>query len=268
MNTTAGAPKKTSSANQSTEKAFMILELLAAARTPMRLRDISTTLGMNSSTASRFLASLQQYGYVIQEPETQRYHLTYKICRIANQFSSHVSISSITHPYLEQLSSEVNESVCLSIEQNMSTVYVDIATKPNHTLLSLHAVGNTGPMHCTAIGKLLLLNYSEKQIDEFIRIKGLERHTEHTITTKEQLLEELDRIRDRGCAYDNEECEIGVRCVALPIRDYTGAIVAGISVTGPTTRMTQSAIDGYLPFLRKASNGISTELGYVEDFNY
>ena len=246
--------------NQSTEKALKVMELLAASRLPMRLRDISETLGLNSSTTLRFLSSLQECGYVAQD-ENQRYYPTYKICRIANQISSHIELQSVTHPYLLQLAEQFEEAICVSVEQNMTMVYVDVASNPGRTLLSIQRVGNSSPMHCTGNGKLLLLNYSEEQIDTLIRCKGLPRFTENTITTKERLMEELEKIREADISYDNEECEAGVRCIACPIRDYTNTIVAGISVTGPVSRMDNETIRRFYGPLRETTAHISEILG-------
>lgn len=250
------------SSNQSTEKALMIIELLASSRSPMRLRDISDTLSLNSSTALRFLTSLQQCGYVAQEADTLRYYPTFKICHIANQISSHIELQTITHPYLIQLSEEFQESLCVSIEQNQSMVYIDVATGPGRALLSLQKIGNTVSMHCTGNGKLRLSEYTDEQLDFYIHHKGLPVFTEHTIATKEDLLLELNNIRTNGFAIDNEECELGVRCIACPIRDYTGAIIAGISVTGPASRMTDSTLQKHLTKLKPAALRISNALGW------
>ena len=250
--------------NQSTEKALMILELLASSRSPMRLRDISDTLSINNSTALRFLNSLQQCGYVAQEAESQRYFPTFKLCHLANQISSRTELQTITHPHLIRLSEEFQESLCVSIEQNQSMVYIDVASGPGRALMSLQKIGNTVPMHCTGNGKLLLSEYTEEQLDDYIRNKGLPAFTEHTITTKEALLVELEKIRKSGVAIDNEEIEIGVRCIAFPIRDYTGSIIAGVNVTGPVSRMTDSTLQKFSSKLNLAAKQISEFLGHQE----
>lgn len=258
----AAEKKSTPNSNQSTEKAMALLELLAQSRTPMRLRDISDALGLNPSTALRFLTALQQCGYVSQEETSQRYQLTYKLCYLANQLTSHVELPTVTHPYLVSLAEQLHEAVCISVEREMTMVYIDVAAGPNQTLMSLQRIGNTSPMHCTGNGKLRLLTYSEEDLDRLIRVKGLFRMTPNTITTKERLLRELEQIRREDVAYDNEECEQGVRCMACPIRDYTGTIVAGISVTGPASRMTDEAVHRFLGRLRQTAAAISATLGY------
>lgn len=248
--------------NQSTEKAFAILELLAAKHMPMRLMDIAKELELNTSTVARFLSSLQVCGYVAQEPTSQRYYLTYKICRVANQVSAATPIQTVTHMYLVALSEAFGEATCISVEQDLQMVYIDVANAPNQMLLSVQQVGNTTPMHCTGNGKLLLADCPPEKLSRLIESRGLPRYTENTITTRVALEAELQAIRERGYAIDNEEREIGVRCLAYPIRDYTGSVVAGISVTGPSTRVTDAAIQRFHQPLKEAASRISIALGY------
>ena len=144
--------------NQSTEKAFAVLELLSEAQGPMRLRDISTALGLNSSTALRFVNALQNCGYAAQDPDTQRYYLTFKICRVANQMRSHTELLPIVRPFMEALFQEIHEALCLAVEQDMCMLYLDVRMRQNQRLMNMQQVGNSSPLHSTGIGKLLLLN--------------------------------------------------------------------------------------------------------------
>lgn len=251
-----------SSSNRSTEKALAIIEILAASRTPMRLLDIAKILNYNQSTTLRFLTSLINSGYVGQEDDSQKYYLTYKISRIANKLNQQQDIPRITHPYLVRLSELYSESACISVEQQFQMVYVDVATGNNQILLSMQQIGGTSPMHCTGNGKLLLTTFDDAKIDQLISKVGLKQFTKNTITTKEALLKELDQVRKNGWAMDNEECEIGVRCIAYPIRNYTGNIIAGLSVTGPINRMQESRITQKQPEMQRIAEEISERLGY------
>ena len=250
--------------NQSTEKALRIMEYLASCGRPMRLLDISEALEINSSTAGRFLSALVNCGYVMQDPETLRYAMTYKICRIANMISmeNDVKIQQITHPYLEQISEIFDESSCVSIERDMEMVYIDVYTGRGRALMSRQRIGNTAPMYCTGNGKLCLLNYSEEQLDRLIRQRGLPQLTEYTLTTKKALMERLEEIRKAGYACDEEECEIGMRCLAYPIRDYTRRIIGGISITGPSSRLNSEVLMNKAHYLQTAAEEISFKLGY------
>lgn len=249
--------------NQSAGKVLRIMELLAEESEPMRLLDISNSLKINTSTTLRFLATLEKYGYVSQEKETLKYYLTFKICALANKISSGINIRDMVRPYLKQLSKTFGESACLAVEQDMKIVYIDVIEGPDQMLRTMQRIGNIAPMHCTGIGKLFLLNYSESKIDRLIEREGLERFTENTLTSKQQLLDELDRIKELGYAYDNEECEIGARCIAFPIYDHTKKVIAGISVTGPTSRLTDAFIETRKVYLQKSVNEISQKNGYL-----
>lgn len=248
--------------SQSTERTMAIIELLARAKQPMRLRDIGQALNMNASTTFRFLNTLVSCGYVLQEKDTSKYYLGYKILRIANQLNSKNELQVLTHPYLVRLSSQLQESTCISVENDMTMVYIDVASGPDQHLMSMQRVGNVSPMHSTGNGKLLLLNYTEDMLDELIARKGLARFTDYTITTKQELLKELESIRTNGYAWDNQENEIGLCCLAFPIYDYTGRIIAGISATGPAIRMGSDKLLGMKTLLAQTASEISAALGY------
>ncbi|WP_229717087.1 IclR family transcriptional regulator [Paenibacillus aceti] len=246
----------------SSEKLLSILELLAEIGEPIRLLDISKELGINNSTTLRFLNTMMKCGYVAQDPETLKYYLTYKICNIANKVSSKTNIRSIAADYLKEITKIFGESVCLSLEQDMKVVYIDVVEGPDQMIRSMQRIGNVAPLYCTAVGKVFLTQYSEKQLDHYVEICGLSRITPKTLTSKQQLLDELELVKKNGYAIDEEECEIGARCVASPIYDYSGKIIAGVSVTGPVTRFTQSFIADRVEYLLKATHDISIKLGY------
>ncbi len=251
--------------NLSIGKAFHVIEVMASQGGPMRLQEIAQRTGMPASTALRFLTTLKEYGYVDQVRETAQYFLTMKFCRIGNQVSRQVRIRDIVRPYLEQLSREFEESVSLAIEQNFHVVYVDVVDGPDHMLQTLQRIGKIAPLHGTGVGKCLLLGFDESRLEELVRKYGLPALTPNTIHSLEDLKQELESVRRRGWAVDNEECEIGARCVAAPIRDYTGRIVAAISTSGPVFRMTEEKME-YMKFcITRAAEDISRRLGYEEN---
>jgi DNA-binding IclR family transcriptional regulator len=237
---------------------------MAQQEEPMRLQDIARRLKMPASTALRFLTALQNRDYVAQAIDTGRYSLTFKLCGLADNIRANQSLRNIGLPFLRSVASAFDESVNLSIEYDMSVMYIEAVQGPSKTLMSLQRIGNIAPLHCTGVGKLLLLEYSPSQLERILAIKGLPGYTDNTITSRELLERELNQIRMRGYSFDNEECEKGVRCVAAPIYDYTGKIVAGISVSGPVTRMTDGHIRNNLADLLDAAREISARLGWME----
>jgi DNA-binding IclR family transcriptional regulator len=254
--------EKLAKKNQSVEKVFQIIEVMAKAKGPMRLQDISVRIGLPASTALRYLNTLMTFGYVNQDVDSQKYSLTLKFAQIGSLVSSQISIREIARPYLIDLSEKCQESTCLAIEDHMEAIYIDVVDGPDNMLKTLQRIGKSAPLHSTGVGKLFLLNYPIEKIDMLIAEKGLSRLTENTISTKEELMKELDRVKCSNYAFDNEECEIGAKCIAAPIRDYTGKIVAGISVSGPVTRMTPEKIKLLTEYTIVAAQKISEILAY------
>ena len=248
--------------NKSGEKLLSIFEYLVLQETPLRLLDISKGLGINQSTVLRFLTTLINCGYVEQDPETLRYTPTYRICTLASHVNRDRKLVEAARPALLRVAEAFRESVSMSVESHMQAVYVDVVRGADSSLIAFQQIGGVSPMYCTGNGKLLLLNYTEEELDTYIREKGLKRYTEHTITTREGLLAELKAIRERGYAYDEEERDLGIRCAAFPVRDSSGRVVAGISVSGPKERMRDELIADKLPVLRAAAEEISGKLGY------
>ncbi len=254
-----GNPTRT---NLSSDKLLALIELMARLEEPARLQDLAQRIQMPSSTVLRFLSALQSRDYVAQDIDTGRYFLTFKICGLSDSVRSNQSLRNIGLPFLRSVSNVFDEAVNLSIEYDMAVMYIEAVPGPSKTLMSLQRIGNIAPMHCTGVGKLLLMGYSGAQLDRLIAVKGLASFTENTITTRMALEHELEQVRRQGYAFDNEECEQGARCVAAPIRDYTKRVVAGISVSGPVTRMTDECIQKNLPALLDAARQVSSRLGW------
>lgn len=248
--------------NQSVEKVLQIIETMAQNREPLRLQDIALKVDMPASTTLRFINTLMKCGYAHQDPITLRYSLTLKFMYIGSLVSLQISIRDIVHPYLVELSRKCNESVCLAIEQDMEIVYIDVIDGPDGMLKITQRIGKLAPIHSTGIGKLMLLNYDSRQLNQMIAVKGLKALTPNTITSKEELIKELKKIKAQGFALDNEECELGARCLSVGIKDYTGKYVAGISVSGPTTRMTMDYISNIKNIVIDIADKISEHLGY------
>jgi len=248
--------------NQSAEKVLLVMEKLAEQKEPIKLMDLAAELHMNQSTVLRYLLTLQKAGYVDQDRETTRYYLTLKICQLADQLSNNIRIGDVAVPIMKEISKCLKESVCLAVEKDSMIVYVDVITGPQQILRSMQRVGNIAPMYCTGTGKLLLLNKSEEELDEYINSHEFEHFTRNTIKTGNDLKTELSKVRNLGYAMDNEECEIGAKCIAVPVMDYTGKIVAGLSVTGFVFSITDEFVKKNIDYLKQMANIISRKLGY------
>ena len=249
--------------NQSVGKALQIIELLVV-NSEMRLLDISKAVEMPASTALRMITALAENGFVHQNRETLKYSLTLKFSKIGSIVGSRFSLRDAAHPVLLELSGKCKEAACIAIEVSMQVIYIDVADGPDGMLKITQYIGKQSPMHCTGVGKCLLLNYSENQLDDLIQAKGLQSFTPRTITGKKALIKEIESVRAAGYAVDDQECELGARCVAAPIRDFTGKVTAAVSVSGPINRMTHEYIETISPVVVKAANDISAALSYSE----
>jgi DNA-binding IclR family transcriptional regulator len=252
--------EKLSKKNLSVGKVLQIIEIMAKNPGPMNLQDISLQLSMPASTVIRYLSTLIENGYAQQNEDSLKYRLTLKISHVSEMVKSQFRIRDIVRPYLINLNRQYKESTCLAIEENMAVVYIDVVEGSDHLLQSLHRIGKTAPLHCTGVGKLMLLAYNSDQLDRLIAEKGLTSFTQNTINTKEHLIEELDTIRKQGVAFDSEECEIGVCCIAAPIKDYDDHTIACISISGPVSRMDKNTLQAMKLAILETANQISKVL--------
>jgi DNA-binding IclR family transcriptional regulator len=246
--------------NQSVEKTIQIIETMASAREPLRLADIALLVQMPASTALRMVNTLVQKGYAYQEADTLRYGLTLRLTQIGSQVNAHISIREIAHPVLVRLSQDFKESACLAIEEDMEVIYIDVVDGPDGLLKITQRIGKRAPMHSTGVGKLLLTQYTPEKLALFMEKKGLLSLTPNTVASMEDLHKEIELIRQRGFALDDEECELGARCLAAPICNSEGRIVAAISLSGPVSRMNPKRITEITSSLVAAANEIASVL--------
>jgi len=256
------ALEKSTKANQSVVKILKIIETMASIGQPVRLKDLAREVGMPESTTLRMLASLLDNGYVTQSADSQKYSLTFKIARIGLKVQSNFTLFEIVHPKLIDLSQKCQESACLAIEENESVVYIDTVDGPRKMLQTLQKIGKRAPMYCTGVGKNLLTNYSDEQLRSRFEGKDFVPFTPRTIRSIDRLIEEVDKVRENGYAFDDEECELGARCIAVPIKDFSGSVIASISVSGPTLRMVEPKVGQILEELLAAANELSIQMGY------
>ena len=255
---------KLSKVNQSIEKTIQIVEVMARGKGPMRLQDVAKKCGMPASTVMRMLNTLQVYGYVNQDPCTQHYSLSLRFARLGCLVSEQTNMRDVARPFLAELAQRCQETVCLWCDAEMEGECTDVVDGPDGILMVSQRVGARAPLHATGAGKLLLLNYSNQKLNEYIAVKGLRALTPHTLVTREALVNSLEMIRSRGYALEDEERELGARCVAAPVRDYSGRIVGGISVSGPTTRMSRARLEALAPLVMDTAAELSRRLAYEE----
>ena len=249
--------------NQFVTKLLQLISNLAESRTPLRLQEIAAGAGMPQATALRYLNALIQEGYVFQDMISGRYALTWRICSLGDMVRTHSSLRTLSGGIVNELSTKLPLGICLVVEHEMECMYLDCVYEPEAMGQSLQRIGKQTPLHSTGSGKILLTGYSEADIDRLIAQKKLTALTERTITTKKALIEELAKVKEQGYALDDEECEEGLRCVSVPICDYSGKVSAAISAFGSAEKVTDSYIqECILPTMRTAAAEISFRVGY------
>ncbi len=257
---------KTFKKNQSVEKVLDIIEIMAKHGEPIRLNDLSEKLGMAAATVYRFLNTLLNKEYVRKDEESSKYYLTLKLKYMTDLIHEQFNISKIVYPYLKSLAGKTGETSSLVIMENNMAVYLDKCEGSDKMVKSFQRIGYRAPLYCTGVGKVFLSELPNHEVERILDEEGpLEKLTENTITDINELKKELERIGEQGYSYDNEECEIGARCIAAPIRDFSCKVVAAISVSGPSIRMTEDTLESIKKELLGASFEISKILGFYKE---
>ena len=240
------------------QKAFHILELIGE-RQPLRAVDIVKELGLTRANVHRLLATLISLGYVEKVHENS-YQLTYKMFRLGSMVTNSRSLVEIARPYLLYLSEESGETVNLAVRYEGRLIYIDKA-ESKHPLASDQPVGQTDPLHSTALGKVLLSGMDDEELARFLKGIELKKFTENTITEEEKLMEEIREVRRRGYALDLQENNDHINCVAAPVFNYENRVIAAVSITGPAVRFTKEQIDGIVIRLSQTTHQISEKMG-------
>lgn len=246
---------------QSLERALNLLDKLSEYPNGIQIVRLSEQVNLTKSTTHRLLATLINMNYVVKDPETDKYKLGLQPLFLARNLLNNLDVVSIAKPHLENLAKEVNETIHLCIEDNNEIVYID-KIESNQTIRMYSRIGSRAPMYCTAVGKVLLSDMDHDQLEESVSKMDFIPKTQTTITSKEELYQEINLIKEQGYALDNSENEEGLTCIASPIFNHQGKIVASFSVSGPSNRVTMDFINNTLiEKVKVYSKKISENLG-------
>lgn len=254
METSDGRPKGSA-------RILDVLDAFVDLAGPVALRDLAEHLELPKSSVHRLLAILKDAGYVAQDPLTERYELGTQAFRLgATALRSH-SLAQVAHPFLRALVEKTGESVHLATRDQDRTLIVDRLESDLQIIRAVSPVGARTPLHATGAGKALLAWLSEDERGALIARLPLERRTPRTITEPAALERELAATRARGYAIDDEESLLGVRCVAVPIRDVRGRPVASISITAPKQRVPRERLTELASLAKETAEEISLRYG-------
>jgi DNA-binding IclR family transcriptional regulator len=245
---------------RSVNNALSILEAFTVDRSDVGVTELARTLGLGKSTVHRLLASLAARGYVRKDPQTDRYRLGLKVVEVGALAVTQLTIREVTGPLLRRLVAATRETVHLGVLEGGEVVYVD-KIESQQTLQMYSRIGRRGPLHCTALGKALLAFEPEEVVERYVRRRH-RAYTPATITDAEALRRELGRVRASGVALDDEEFEVGLKCIAAPVRDHGGLVVASLGIAGPAVRLPAERMAALADTVRAAAADASRALGY------
>ncbi len=245
---------------QSVDRALKIIELFIKNES-LTLSEIYKMLDLKKSTAFGLLETLEARGYVRRDPKTQGYMLGQTMLKIGSLYAERLNLHNIAYPIMQELCDEVGLTIQLSTLVGMEVIYLD-KVEPKEALQFTIRIGSSMPAHCTGTGKALLSCLSDDELDERLNGVTLKQMSPYTITDHEALKEELRKIRALGYSYDNRESNENVVGYGVPIFDYTGSAVAGISIGGFIYNFPKERDEYLIKKICESAERISNAMGY------
>ncbi|HYN97704.1 MAG TPA: IclR family transcriptional regulator [Pilimelia sp.] len=247
---------------KSARRTLDILELLTRRQVPLTFTEIADALGFPRSSLHNLLRTLVQSGWAELDPVTRRYALGIRVWQAGNAYLRAVDLAERARPYMESVRDAFQDTVQLAVRDGRFNVYI-AKVEGSELLVLASAIGRRLAAHATGVGKVLLADLDADERAAVLYGQPLERFTPHTITEPAALEREFAAIRDRGHSHDNEEYTLGVRCVAVGVRDHSGRVVAGMSVSVPSIRFDAERAERARRLLRAACDDLSAALGHA-----
>ena len=247
---------------QSVNNALNLLEQFKGGKDELGATDLSNRLVLNKNKIFRLLATLEARGYIEQNKATENYRLGVKSLELGQAYIKQLGLVRQTKPFLKEIVKQCDEMAYIGLIRQGSVVCLDVV-KANQTVKVASRVGWSLPVHCTALGKAQVADASEEELEKLGVLDNMSKFTENTIVDKVEFIRHLKEVAKQGYALDNEEYNPGVRCVGVPVRDYTGRVVGGICVCGPSFRMTDELLKTkIIPVVKGAGENASKKLGF------
>jgi DNA-binding IclR family transcriptional regulator len=243
---------------QSVDRIVSLMDVLGESKTPLSLTDICERMGVHKSTVHRALMVLERNS-LIERTSKNRFRLGMKLYMLGTQAVEQLDLRRFVIPFVQKLSLAVKETTHVGVLKNTSVVYLDYL-EPRRRVCTTVKAGSSNPVYCTGLGKAMLAFQPDHVIEQIVSDIRFVPLTEKTITSKEALLSSLRLVRSRGYAIDNEELEVGVRCVAAPILDENDHAIAAISASGPISRVTVTRVPGIAAQVQRCCNAIRSSL--------
>ena len=254
------AEDKRSGGVQSLARAFSILEEVARSRDGINLADLSRKVGLHNSTTFHLVKTMVSLGYIRQIKDDKRYRIGRPLFALAANALDEIEMVSLATPVLEDLSRETGESGHFAVPMGDSVVVIARTAGAGAFQLT-ERVGVVRPAHCTALGKVILAAFKPEQLDGFLKRVELVPVTPNSITDAAALRKNIDDVRQSGIAFDDGEFNPEVRCIAVPVTDFTGKIMGAIGISGPIWRLNIQALQGRAKVVQAAARRLSAEFG-------
>ena len=255
----AEAPTPAVPTIQVIERLFSLMDVLASREDAISLKEISEKTGLHPSTAHRILNDLT-IGRFVDRPEPGSYRLGMRLLELGNMVKARLNVRDAALAPMRDLHKLIQQPVNLSMRQGDEIVYIERAYSERSGMQVVRAIGGRAPLHLTSVGKLFLSVDEPMKVRSYATRTGLSGHTKNSITQLPVLERELSKVRQYGIARDNEELELGVRCIAAGIYDDQGKLLAGLSISAPADRLDEA----WLPKLQSTAEEMSHALGYKE----
>jgi len=243
------------------DRALAILDVLGSLQADSSLTELCVALNLHKSTLHRLMMVLERHRLVDKNPDTGRYRLGLKLFELGSKAIASLDLREQARPHLTRVQQDTEETVNFAVLDQGEVLYI-AKIEPQRNLRIAAHVGHRFPAYCTALGKAMMADLSEAEVDLIIRGCEMKAKTPNTITTPAMLKDELRMIRSRGYSIDDEENDEGARCVGVAVRDQRGRPVAAISVSGPASRVTKSKVPDIAKVLIRSAEALSSELGY------
>jgi DNA-binding IclR family transcriptional regulator len=245
---------------QAIERAVSILNAFSAETPELGVTELAERVGLHKSTVHRFMVNLDAAGLVERNARTGRYRLGLHIFELGGLVMQQMNLWDEALPFLESLVRDTGETGHLAVLDGGEAIYIE-RVEARRALRVPSAIGRGYPAHATNLGKVLLADLPPERVAEIIAERGLPAFTPNTITEPDELKAELERIRERGFAIDDEEYDEGLRCIGAGVRDPSGHVVSALGIGGPVTRVTPARVDELAELVMAAARGLSRRLG-------
>ncbi|MBJ6726562.1 IclR family transcriptional regulator [Geomesophilobacter sediminis] len=247
---------------QAVSHALDLLEQFHDEVDELGVTELSKRLKLHKNNVFRLLATLESRNYIEQNRVTENYRLGLKTLELGQTFIKQMGLLRQSRPVIEGLVKECNETTYVAILKDSHIVYLDVV-ETDLTVRVVPRVGARLPAYCTAAGKVQIAYMTDEELENYLPAREMKRYTPKTMVEREELKKHLRLVADRGYAIDDEEMDVGVKCVGAPIRDYTRRIIGAVSISGPSMRFSDERLEKELiPLVVKAGEEISHKLGY------